>query len=126
MTERLPGEEHFAHDPAATRIYRTLALPILALDGVAVRVTKSQVAFRMRKGFAYAWDPRRYVRSSVPLVVSIALPYELRSARFKEVAHPAPSTWMHHVELTGPADVDAELLSWIREAYDAAQPPRRR
>lgn len=120
------GEEHFAHDPVAVAIYRALARPLLALDDVEVRVSKSQVAFRTHRGFATAWDPARYVRTTVPLVVSVQLPYELHSTRFKEVAHPRPTSWVHHVELRAPSDVDDELLGWLFEAYDVAQAlPRR-
>ncbi|MCU0265157.1 MAG: hypothetical protein MUC45_03425 [Actinomycetia bacterium] len=27
---------------------------------------------------------------------------------------------MHHLEASGPADVDAEVVGWLREAYDRA------
>ena len=86
-----------------------------------VVASKSQVAFRARRGFAFAWAPGRYVTSDVPIVVSFALREELRSPRIKEVAPPAPTTRMHHVELRGPDDVDAELTAWVRRAWDEAR-----
>lgn len=91
------------------------------LAGVQVVMSKSQVAFRARRGFAYAWAPGRYVRSDVPVVVSFALREELRSPRIKEVAHSSPTTWMHHVELRGTDDVDAELIAWVTRAWDEAR-----
>jgi hypothetical protein len=115
------GEEFFAPDAKAVAIYRALARPLVALDGVEVSVTKSQVAFRARRGFAFAWAPQRYVKSDVPVVVSIALREELHSPRIKEVARPSPSTWMHHVELRRVRDVDAELIAWLRRACDEAR-----
>lgn len=121
MTGPAPGEEFFADDATALAVYRSLAAAIAPLAGVSVVVSKSQVAFRARRGFAFAWAPGRYVTSDVPIVVSFALREELRSPRVKEVAHPAPTTWMHQVELRGPGDVDAELIAWVRRAWDEAR-----
>jgi hypothetical protein len=114
------GEEFFAPDEKAVAIYRAIARSLTALEGVRVVVSKSQVAFRARRGFAYAWAPDRYVRSDVPLVLSIPLRECLSSARFKEVAHPSESTWMHHVELRLVKEVDRELLGWVKRAYEEA------
>lgn len=87
------------------------------LGDVSEATTTSQVAFRRRRGFAYLWRPGQYVSSDVPLVVSVALPRELRSERIKEVAHPSRGVWMHHVELGDPAEVDDEVIGWLAEAY---------
>lgn len=90
MTGPAPGEEFFAADKTALAIYRSHAAAMAPLAGVQVVMSKSQVAFRARRGFAYAWAPGRYVRSDVPVVVSFALREELRSPRIKEVAHSSP------------------------------------
>ena len=87
---------------------------------VQVRVSKSQIAFRRRRGFAYVWRPAQYIDSDVPAVLSIALGRQLHSSRFKEVVQPSAKVWMHHLELREPAQVDQEVKSWLREAYDAA------
>ncbi len=121
MTQPIAGEEFFAPDEKAVSIYRALARSVVGLDGVEVVVSKSQVAFRARRGFAYAWAPKHYVTSDVPVVVSIALREELRSPRFKEIAHPSPSTWMHHLELRLVKDVDPELIAWIKRAHEEAR-----
>jgi hypothetical protein len=121
MTQPIAGEEFFVSDKKAVSIYRALAQSLVGLEGVEVVPSKSQVAFRARRGFAYAWAPKDYLKSDVPVVVSIALREELRSPRFKEVAHPSPSTWMHHVELRMVKDVDRELVAWIRRAYEEAR-----
>ncbi|MCP2635665.1 DUF5655 domain-containing protein [Microbacterium sp. HD4P20] len=121
MTQAVAGEEFFAPDQKAVSIFRALAGPLVRLDDVEVVVSKSQVSFRARRAFAYAWAPGRYVKNDAPVVVSFALSEELSSARFKEVAHPSSSTWMHHVELRLVKDVDRELTAWIRRAYAEAR-----
>jgi hypothetical protein len=93
---------------------------VTAIGDVTVRVTKSQVAFRRRKGFAYVWRPGQYVKSDVPAVLSIGLPREVASGRFKEVAHPSAKVWMHHLELSDAAQIDEEVRGWLTEAYQSA------
>ena len=85
-----------------------------------MQATKSQVAFRNRRGFAYLWHPGRYVRSDVPAVLSIVLPRRVGSVRFKEIVRTSRSQWLHHLELRSGADLDAEVAGWLREAYDHA------
>ena len=93
---------------------------VAAIGEAAVRVTKSQIAFRRRKGFAYVWRPGQYVKSQVPAVLSVALPHKVTSDRFKEVVHPSAKVWMHHIELTDTSQIDDELRAWLTEAYQNA------
>jgi hypothetical protein len=113
-------ESFFEGHPDGLAVYHSVAKVVAALGHSQVRVTKSQIAFGRRKGFAYVWRPGQYVASVVPAVLSIALPRKLESVRFKEVAHPAPTVWMHHLELHGPAEVDDEVAGWLAEAWAAA------
>ena len=86
-----------------------------------VRTSASQVALRRRRGFAFLWPPGRYLaRPGAEVVLSIALDHDLGSERFKEVVHPAPSVWMHHLEVHGLQDLDDEVAGWLRAAALAA------
>jgi Domain of unknown function (DUF5655) len=113
-------ESLFAGSPDGLALYRAVADPVAELGEAETRVTKSQIAFRRRKGFAYVWRPRQYVKSEVPAVLSIALPHRLASDRLKEVAHPTAKVWMHHLELGDAAEVDDEVRVWLTEAYEHA------
>jgi hypothetical protein len=114
-------DELFAGHPDGLRVLAAVDAAAHALGDVEVRATKSQVAFRHgRRGFAYVWRPGQYVASEVPAVLSLALPRELASPRFKSVIHPSTRVWMHHLELTAPEQVDAEVQDWLRQAYEAA------
>jgi hypothetical protein len=95
---------------------------ILAQSGAyQVTTSKSQVAFRARRGFAYLWRPDRYLRGrTAELVLSIALNRHDLSDRFKEVAHPSTNIWMHHLEIGDPADIDDQVAAWLLEARDEA------
>ena len=70
--------------------------------------------------FAFVWRPGQYVSSRVPAVLSIALPFEITSDRFKEIAHPTPTVWMHHLELRDVSEVDEQVCGWLANAYEKA------
>lgn len=53
-------------------------------------------------------------------MLSIALGRHDRWGRFKQVAHPAPRIWMHHLEIRDLSDLDDEVESWLREAFENA------
>ncbi|MCD4851589.1 DUF5655 domain-containing protein [Arthrobacter sp. AK01] len=111
MTTVLPTDAvaFFNGSPQGLAICEAVFAIAGGLGDFQVHVSKSQVALRRHRGFAYLWRPYKYVHSGVPAVLSLALPYKLDSPRFKEIAHPAPSVWMHHVELHNSALVDAEV-----------------
>lgn len=114
-------ESFFQGSPEGLEICRVVREGISAIGEVGMTVTKSQIAFRHRRGFAYLWRPGQYVNSDVPAVLSIALPRSVASDRFKEVVHPAPKVWMHHIELRKPSDVDHQVREWLTEAYVSAR-----
>ena len=117
-------EDLFSGRPEALAVVERVRSVLDATSGIGpveVRTTKSQVAFRRRRGFAYLWRPGQYLANpGAEVVLSIALGRRDGSPRFKEVVHPAPTVWMHHLELDGPDDVDDEVVGWLREAADAA------
>ena len=111
----------FAQRPASRALFDAVHARIAALGPVEVRVTKSQVAFRRRVAFAWAWLPGMYQRGDVaPLVLTVALRRRDPSPRWKQVVEPAPGRFTHHLELHTVADLDDEVDAWLREAWDAA------
>jgi hypothetical protein len=109
--------EHFRGAPVALAAYRRVREVLTDVDGVEVRVSRSQVALRRRRGFAWLWLPGRYLahpRSEV--VLSVALARRDPSPRWAQVAHPAPRQWVHHLDVNGVDDVDGEVGGWLHEA----------
>jgi hypothetical protein len=114
-------QEFFPGHPDALAVYEKVRAMVDRLGPFDVRVSKSQVAFRRRRGFAYLWMPGKYLRKpTAEVVLSIALGRLDESRRFKEVVHPAPAHWMHHLEIHGLGDVDEEVADWLREAAERA------
>jgi hypothetical protein len=112
-------EEFFAGHPVALAAFLRVRSVLERLGPLDIRTTKSQVAFRRSRGFAYLWLPGQYLTDpTADVVLSIALGRHDPSPRFKEVAHPSPKHWMHHLEIDDPEDVDDEVVGWLREAAE--------
>jgi hypothetical protein len=107
--------------PVAVSVYEEVRSRLVDLGPFEVRTTKSQIAFRRTRGFAYLWLPGQYLENpAAEVVLSIALGRHDPSERFKEVVHPAARHWMHHLELHGPGEIDDEVVAWLREARERA------
>lgn len=117
-------DEFFAGRDESRLIFETLRTAVDALGYVEMRLTKSQVAFRRRRAFAWAWVPARYLRGRhAPLVLTIALRRRDPSTRWKQIVEPTPGRFTHHLELRCTTDIDDEVRSWLQAAWaDAAQP----
>jgi len=114
-------DEYFAGEEDSRRIFETLHSVVDSLGQVEIRLTKSQVAFRRRKAFAWAWIPGKYLRGRhAPLVLTLSLKRKDSSPRWKEIVEPAPGRFTHHLELYSAADINAEVFSWLEEAWVAA------
>ncbi|QLY33778.1 DUF5655 domain-containing protein [Nocardia huaxiensis] len=113
-------DEFFAGSAAGIAIAEAVRGAIDAIGPADMRITKSQIGFRRKRAFAQLWKPGQYLKSEVPAVLTLELPHELDSKRFKEVAHPADRHWTHHLELVAAGEVDDEVRGWLAEAYAAA------
>lgn len=117
-------EEHFDGSELGMALFEKVRSELDRMDGlgpIEVRVTKTQVAFRRKRGFAYVWLPGRNLKDhDAEVVLSFALGRRDGSSRFKEVSHPSGKQWMHHLEVHDVEDVDGEVVAWLREAAERA------
>lgn len=115
-----PGDLLAGH-AVALAVFERVRSVLEAIGPVDIRTSKSQVAFRRLRGFAYLWLPGLYLeRPGADVVLSFALGRRDPSPRFKEVVQPSPKHWMHHLEIHGVDDVDDEVVGWLREAAERA------
>ena len=114
-------DEFFAGWEESRPIFDVLRTAAEAAGASDLVVTKSQVAFRRRRPFAWAWVPDRYLRGGhAPLVLSLSLWHRDLSPRWKEIVEPVPGRFMHHLELHAAAEVDEEVRSWLQQAWICA------
>lgn len=114
-------DEFFAGQDTSRQIFEAVRRAVEAIGPADLRVSKSQVSFRRRKPFAWAWMPGQYLRKKVaPLVLTLSFPYRDLSPRWKEVVEPTPGRFTHHLELYSSADIDDEVKTWLQAAWTAA------
>ena len=114
-------EDLLAGHPVALEVLARVRELLDALGPYDVRASRSQIAFRRRRGFAYLWRPGQYLRGPVAeVVLSVVLGRQDPSPRWKQVAHPSPAHWVHHLELRDAGELDEQVTAWLREAYDRA------
>ncbi len=114
-------EECFEGRPFALATFRRAQELLDDVGPYDVRVSRSQVAFRRRRGFAWLWVPGQWLaRPGADVVLTIALGRHDPSPRFKEVAHPTRLHWMHHLEVHDLAELDDDVAAWLREAWQRA------
>ena len=120
MSDGTP-EAFFQGTELGLRAYRRVLDLAERAGPVDVAVTRSKVALRRGgRGFAYLWRPGQYLKEpGAEVVLSIGLPREIESPRWKQVAHPSPRVWMHHLEIHAIAELDDEVAAWLEEAATA-------
>ena len=110
----------FDRKPEALPLYEAFEQKVFSqVDGVKVKVQKTQIAFSNRHNFAFvSFLPVRKAkeRPEVYLVVTFGLGYRAESLRIDAAAEPYPGRWTHHVLISGTGEVDDELMGWVKEA----------
>jgi hypothetical protein len=114
-------DEFFQGHPTARAVFERVRSVLETTGDCSVRVTRSQVAFRRRRNFAYLWLPGQYLaRPTADVVLTIALGRADPSPRWKRVVHPGGRHWIHHLEIQEPSEIDDEVAGWLREAAGRA------
>ena len=84
-------DEFFAGQADSRRLFEALQAAIETIGPVELRVSKSQVSFRRRVAFAWAWMPSQYLRRpAAPLVLTLSLRQPDPSPRWKSIVEPHP------------------------------------
>lgn len=105
----------FAGRPEELALYETFRSRVWETVGtMRIKVSKSQITFAGKYGFAFVSHPRRKRDSGI--VVSFGLSHRQESPRIQYAAEPYPNRWTHHVAIQHPKELDEELMGWIREA----------
>ena len=115
----------FDQQPEALPLYEAFARAVSAQHpDRRIKVQKSQISFFNRHMFACVSFLRVKKKKELPspyLVVTLGLPHPLDSARAAVQSEPYPGRWTSHIVIGKQDEIDAELLSWVGEAYEFAQ-----
>ena len=115
-------DEFFAGHERSREIFEAVRHAVDGAGPAEMRVTKSQIAFKRRTGFAFVWMPEVYLGDrGVPLVLTIGLRHRDGSPRWKQVVEPAAGRFTHHLELRSPDEIDEQVRAWLCEAWTEAE-----
>jgi hypothetical protein len=105
------ARERIDGDPISSGTFAALMDKVAELGGCELQENVS--SFHVAHGRAFLGiRPRRG-----GILVNIVLIRELDSARIHRAERVSANRWHNEVILKDPAEVDAELLTWIREGY---------
>ena len=112
----------FGERMEALPIYERLEEAIMTrIPDVKIKVAKTQITFANKRGFAFvSFNPCRRAkeRPAAWMTVSFGLGYRKEAERVDVATEPYPGRWTHHVMVGSTAEIDDELLGWIKEAAD--------
>jgi Domain of unknown function (DUF5655) len=105
-------DRHFADtDRGARAAFDQVLAAVSAFGPVQALPEKTRIALHVRMSFA-AFTPRRHWLNG-----HLVLARHAGSPRFLRAGELSPRNVVHTFRLTSAADVDAEFLRWLAEAY---------
>ncbi len=113
--------------PQAAPTYAALRERLLEkFPETKIKVSKSQISFYNRHMFAMASPPTRRKKDWPKdfVLLTFGLARQETDSRIQVSVEPYPGRWTHHVLLERPEDVDAQVMTWLEEAYDFSESKR--
>ena len=111
----------FSDHEQSKELYDRIDPIIRSLGEVEIRVSKSQIAYHRRRGFAWVWIPEKHLRRpAAPLVLTLTFYHRDPSPRWKEIVEPYPGRFTHHLEIYSAGQIDDEVRGWIKAAWTLA------
>lgn len=105
--DHLRGKEKIVTD-----IYEKLIAELYKLGQLKIEPKKTSIHLGNRFGFAGVYTRKDYIN------LEVHLNYKLSSSRVAKVEQASANRFHHTIKLTKPSDVDKELMTWLKEAYE--------
>jgi Domain of unknown function (DUF5655) len=104
---------HFAgREPNVQATYDALLKAARKLGPVEEQPKKTSIHLNRATAFAGV------ATQKAALVLTLKSATDIRSSRIRKHEQASANRWHVEVKLTTPADVDAELVKWLRSAYE--------
>jgi hypothetical protein len=101
-----------ASEPATVALYGQLLNQVQKLGPFAVEMKKTSIHWTRKSAFA-GIHPRRQ-----SFILTVKSDRRIDSERIAKAEQVSKSRWHLDLKLTSPEEVDAELLGWLKEAYE--------
>lgn len=109
------------HMDALPLYERLEGLILEQIPDVKIKVSKTQISFSNKRGFAFvSFNPCRRAkeRPGIWMTISFGLSYRKDSPRVDVATEPYPNRWTHHMMVGSVEEINDELMGWIREAAE--------
>lgn len=120
----------FDKHPTAIPLYEAFAEKLFEMfPSTSIRVQKTQITFSNRYVFACVSFARVKKKAELPesyLVITLGLSYPLDSNRVAVKTEPYPGRWTVHLVIGSISELDDELFTWVRQAYEFAANKQKR
>jgi len=119
----------FDKAPGTLSLYEAVRDMIFSeFTDVNVKVSKSQISFSNKYGFAYVSLPMRKIKgcSGAYILFTFGLGRKEEHPRILISAEPYPGRWTHHVVIRSADEVDGQIREWVGEAYRFSNEKKRR
>lgn len=111
----------FDKNPAALPLWEAFEGRLARTVGqYTIRVQKTQITYSNRYVFAcvsFLKVRKAAQRPPVYIVITFGLPRRVESPRIDAAVEAYPGRWTHHILISGPEEIDDELMTWVEEAY---------
>ncbi len=113
-------DEFFAGQVLSRQLFDALRGMLEELGPVELHVTKSQIAFRRDKAFAWVWMPGKYLRGQgcAAGAVRLLCPAGMHPRAGRRSSSRAPGRFTHHLELFAVNEIDDEVRLWLQVAWE--------
>ena len=64
---------------------------------------------------------KEWATRKADLVLTVKSDLDIKSARIHKTEKVSANRFHHEMKLSGPEDVDAELLGWLKRAYELSE-----
>jgi hypothetical protein len=115
LSEPFSVAAHFANrDPVVAKIYERLLAKARSFGPVEEDPKKTSIHLVRSAAFAGIATQKRAV------ILTLRLTHDVQSPRVRRHEQASAHRWHLEFKLEEPSQVDAELVGWVREAYELA------
>lgn len=95
-----------------TDMYEKLIAALQKFGPLKIEPHKTSIHLGNRFGFAGVYTRKDYIN------LEVHLNYKLQSKRVAKVEQASANRFHHTIKLSAPKEIDKELLTWLKQAYD--------
>ena len=99
-------------DKIVTKIYERLIDELRKFGQLKIEPKKTSIHLGNRFGFAGVYTRKDYIN------LEVHLDYKLASKRASKIEQASPNRFHHTIKLASEKDIDKELITWLKQAYD--------